>query len=69
MLKELVMSLDTQAFKKCGLFPIDREQVLEHIPAAVQTEEIAQHVMRCAGLGTARRSSQGGRRSLLVRTQ
>jgi hypothetical protein len=49
ILKELVMSLDTQrilhqAFKKWGLFPIDREQVLERIPAAVQTEEITQHV-------------------------
>ncbi len=49
MLKELVMYLDTQrilhqVFKKCGLFPIDREQVLKRIPAAVQTEEIAQHV-------------------------
>jgi hypothetical protein len=43
MLKELVMSLDTQTFKKCGLFPINREQVMERIPDAVQME-ITQHV-------------------------
>jgi hypothetical protein len=66
MLKELVMSLDTQrilhqAFKKCGLFPIDREQVLERIPAAVQTEEIAQHVDEVRRFGDGKKKQPRGK--------
>ncbi len=78
MLKELVMSLDTQgilhqAFKKCSLFPIDREQVLERIPAAVQTEEIAQHVdaallkkLEVRRFGEGKKKQPRGKQSLLA---
>jgi len=49
MLKELVGSLNPKdhipnAFRKCGIYPIDRSQVKDRIPTAEGAEEIARHV-------------------------
>ncbi len=49
MLKELVEGLNPKqhlpnAFRKCGLFPFNREEVLNRIPVFVPTQEIAKHM-------------------------
>lgn len=49
MLRELMEKMEPKqklvnAFRKCGLVPIDPTQVMEKIPHRLATEEIAQHV-------------------------
>jgi len=49
MLLELLGALDTKkslpsAFRKCGLFPINRQEVVDRIPAPVQVQDIADHI-------------------------
>lgn len=49
MLKELLEKLDPgrllpQAFEKCGLCPVDKNKVLERIPASRTTKEVATNI-------------------------
>jgi hypothetical protein len=49
MLKELVDSVDAKkllpkAFEKCGLFPLNRQKVLERIPSVEESQQIARNV-------------------------
>jgi hypothetical protein len=49
MLKEFMNSLNFKenlpaAFKKCGLSPIDRNKVLEHIPSVEEAEKVARNL-------------------------
>jgi hypothetical protein len=49
MLKELIASLSPEkhlptAFEKCGLFPINRNKVLERIPSTMGSVAIARHL-------------------------
>ncbi len=49
MLKVLMDTLKPKehlprAFEKCGIFPINRQKVLDRIPSALETQEIAHHV-------------------------
>jgi uncharacterized protein YifE (UPF0438 family) len=48
MLKELMDTLKPKehlprAFEKCGIFPINRQKVLDRIPSTLETQEIAHH--------------------------
>jgi len=49
MLSELMAAVDTKrilppSFEKCGLFPLNRMEVLDRIPSELQTQQIAEHV-------------------------